>query len=272
MLREKFRLDSAAMRALQLSLFGNAGKKLPAEPPRAESPRAAVLPAPPRADEGLAARLSQILREPVAVEWTDNAWTMVSYRRLEGGLRYRLHHMFAGASEPIVKAIAGFSGRQRKAAGRAIDDFIKTHRHLIRSRALPEPELETRGEVHNLSDIYARLNARHFAGRVDARIGWGRRAPGRRRRSIKMGVYFHERKLIKIHPALDDARVPPEVVEMVVLHEMLHQILPPEVDPASGRRRVHGPAFRAAERAFPQYAAARQWEKQNLGLLLRQRG
>ena len=30
----------------------------------------------------LAAQLSSLLREPVEVELTDNAWTMVSYRRV----------------------------------------------------------------------------------------------------------------------------------------------------------------------------------------------
>src|SRR5689334_20145880 len=43
----------------------------------------------------LASRLSSLLREPVEVELTDNAWTMVSYRRVQGRLQFRLHHMFA---------------------------------------------------------------------------------------------------------------------------------------------------------------------------------
>jgi len=85
-----------------------------------------------------------------------------------------------------------------------------------------------------------------------------------------MGVYFHDQKVIRIHPALDDARVPRYFVEMVVFHEMLHQIHPPAVD-AVGRRIVHGPDFRAAERRFPGYLRARAWEKAHLHLLLRQR-
>ena len=57
---------------------------------------------------------------------------------------------------------------------------------------------------------------------------------------------------------------------MVVFHEMLHQIHPPEVDRA-GRRIVHGPEFRAEERRYPGYQRARAWEKAHLHLLLRQR-
>jgi len=251
------------MRPLQLTLF-------PTETGRAR--RGPSTSAPLRIDSvPLAVRLSSLLRESVDVELTDNAWTMVSYRRRAGRLCFRLHHMFGFATEAVVKALAAFTGRARKASGRAIDDYIRQNRHLIRPVAgRPEPELCARGRVHDLSEILAALNARHFRGRVDARIGWGRRSRLRRRLSIKMGVYFHERKLIKIHPALDDARVPRHFVEMVVFHEMLHQVIPPRADRA-GRRCVHGREFRAAERAFPHYQRARAWEKANLSLLLRQR-
>jgi len=219
----------------------------------------------------LASQLSSLLREPVEVELTDNAWTMVSYRRVQGRLRFRLHHMFAGAHDPVMRALAGFTGRNRRAHGRAIDEYVRENRQLIRPVApRPEAPLAPRGRIHDLAAIYAALNAREFDGVVHARIGWGRRSAGGRRRSIKMGVYFHDQKIIRIHPALDDARVPRYFVEMVVFHEMLHQIHPPAVD-AAGRRIVHGPAFRSAERRFPGYARARAWEKAHLHLLLRQR-
>ena len=219
----------------------------------------------------LATRLSSLLREPVEVELTDNAWTMVSYRRVQGRLRFRLHHMFASAHEPVMRALAGFTGRNRRAHGRAIDEYVRQNRELIKP-AVPRPEaaLSPHGRVHDLGEIYAGLNSRHFDGAVRARIGWGRRSPSGRRRSIKMGVYFHDQKVIRIHPALDDGRVPRYFVEMVVFHEMLHQIHPPEVDRA-GRRIVHGPGFRAAERRYPGYQRARFWEKAHLHLLLRQR-
>ena len=219
----------------------------------------------------VAEQLGRHLDEPVEVELTDNAWTMVSYKRIAGRLRFRLHHMFCEAGDDVLRAVAGFTGRARKVHGRLIDRYIKQHRQLIRSTpARSEGPLVTRGQVHDLADIYAGLNARHFDGRVQARIGWGRRAPERRRRSIKMGVYLHEQKLIRLHPALDDARVPRLFVELVVFHEMLHQVIPPS-EGESGRRCVHGREFRDAERRFPGYERARAWEKANLGMLLRSR-
>lgn len=260
----------------QLSLF-------PGEPVPKSEPRVATLldeePLKPSrihivphgASLVLAQRLSSLLREPVEVELTDNAWTMVSYRRVSGRLHFRLHHMFARAHEPVMRALAGFTGRNRRAHGRAIDEYVRQHRDLIKPAApRAEPPLSARGRVHDLAEIYASINDRHFAGRIDARIGWGRRAPGGRRRSIKMGVYFHDHRIIRIHPALDDERVPRHFVEMVVFHEMLHQLFPPRAG-EDGRRTVHGPEFRAAERRFPGYERARAWEKAHLHLLLKQR-
>ena len=242
--------------------------------PRAPAPGA---PRTPRGDlflstaSLLSERLALHLDEPVEVELTDNAWTMVSYKRIAGRLRFRLHHMFAEAGDDVVRAVAGFTGRARKVHGRLIDLFIKQNRELIRSTpARAEGTLLARGRVHDLADIYDALNARHFDHKVQARIGWGRHAPGRRRCSIKMGVYLHEQKLIRLHPALDDERVPRLFVELVVFHEMLHQVIPPS-EGDSGRRCVHGREFREAERRFPGYERARAWEKANLGMLLRSR-
>jgi len=249
------------MKQLQLQLFAG----------RPGQTAATQLAAAPHAGAVLADELTRLLREPVEVQLTDNAWTMVSYKRLQGRVRFRLHHMFASAHEDVVRALAGFTGRNRRAHGRAIDAYIRDHRDLIRPPCdRPAPALEQRGRVHDLAAIFARLNAEQFGGRIDARIGWGRRAPLGRRSSMKMGVYLHEQKLIRIHPALDHEQVPRHFVELVVFHEMLHQAVPPAVG-ADGKRVVHGPEFRERERSFPGYARARAWEKANLHLLLRQR-
>ena len=101
--------------------------------------RAATLPHRPTAHAAgylLAERIARLLREPVDVDLTDNAWTMVSFKRLHGRVRFRLHHMFSAANDDVVRALVGFTGRNRRAHGRAIDDYIRRHRDLI--RAAPE--------------------------------------------------------------------------------------------------------------------------------------
>jgi hypothetical protein len=72
--------------------------------------------------------------------------------------------------------------------------------------------------------------------------------------------------MIRIHPLLDQPFVPRYVVETIVFHEMLHQLIPRQR--VNGRWRVHPPAFRLQERRFPYYRQAKQWQHRHLARLL----
>jgi hypothetical protein len=218
--------------------------------------------------ERLADALSLRLGERVRLLVHDNRSTMVSWRRRGGLLRYRVHHLFLDAPGDVVEALAAFASRsppaRRRAAGRRIDDHVRRHRGRVgpgRGGALV-----ARGRVHDLRQLFDRENEVRFAGAVRARIGWGRAPPGARRRSIKTGVYLHEQRVIRIHPALDRPEVPAYYVRAVVFHEMLHQVVP--VVEGRGRRVVHSADFRRRERAHPDFARARAWERAHLHLLL----
>jgi hypothetical protein len=218
----------------------------------------------------LADRISSLVGERVRLVVHDNRSTMVSFRRVTGLLHYRVHHMFLDAPRDVVRALAAFAGpgrgmaaRRRDAGGR-IDAYVREHRARI--GALQPARLKARGSVHDLQAIFDRLNAEYFEGRVDARIGWGPNRGGRRRRTIKTGVYVQDARLIRIHPALDRPEVPELYVAAVVFHEMLHQAVP--AIERNGRRLVHGPEFRRRERAYPDHALAKRWEEENLQLLL----
>lgn len=218
----------------------------------------------------LADALQSALSEQVRLTVHDNRSTMLSYQRREGGVHVRVHHMFLDAPADVVGAIADFaSGRRipahrRRSAGARIDAYVKEHR-----RRIGEPRadrVDPRGRVHDLQAIFERLNAQHFDGRIEARIGWGPVRGLRRRRTIKTGVYVEAARLIRIHAHLDRPDVPEFYVAMVVFHEMLHQAVP--AIERDGRRIVHGAEFRRRERAFPDFERARVWEEQHLGMLL----
>jgi hypothetical protein len=217
----------------------------------------------------LADALAGILLEPVRLTVHDNRSTMISFRRRPGSVHYRVHHLFLDAPEEVVRALAAFVGSPRargarRDAGRRIDDWIRTNRSRI---AEPRPaRLEPLGRHHDLQAIFDGLNAEHFGGEVEARIGWGAWRGRGRRRTIKTGVYLHDARVIRIHPALDRPDVPAFYVRAVVFHEMLHQVVP--VEEAAGRRVVHGPEFRRRERAHLDHARARAWEEGNLHVLL----
>ncbi len=218
----------------------------------------------------LAGALSSLLTERVRLTVHDNRSTMVSFRRGPEEIHYRVHHMFLDAPGEVVRALAAFAGvargsrARRREAGVRIDGFVRHNRARI---AAPRTDrLEAKGRIHDLQAIFDRLNAEHFDGAIEARIGWGPVRCGRRRRTIKTGVYVQDARVIRIHPTLDRAAVPRFYVAAVVFHEMLHQAIPAR--DVGGRRIVHGPDFRRRERAYPDHARAREWEERNLSLLL----
>jgi hypothetical protein len=220
-------------------------------------------------------RLSRELRGliggPVRVEMHDNRSTMISFRRQPGFLQLRVHHMFLHAGPEVVRALAEYARARSPRAGQVLDGFVRQHREHIRppdrEQAQHRP-LQARGAVHDLQAFYDTLNRRYFDGAIQARIGWGRGTTSRRRRSIRMGAYYHETQTILIHPALDRVEVPGYFLALVVYHEMLHQAIPQKrMD--TGRRSIHSPEFRRRERLFQEYERARTWEKRNLPILLR---
>jgi hypothetical protein len=229
-----------------------------------EAPREERMAAAERLADEVAARLGH----PVRLVVHDNRHTMVSFKREGGRTQLRVHHLFLGCPPEVADALADFArpGRRdaRGAASRRIDAWVRTHRDRI---APPRTtRLDGRGRVHDLQGILDRLNAEHFDGAVEARIGWGRSGALPGRRSIRTGVYLHAARAIRIHPALDREEVPAFYVAAVVFHEMLHQVVPPTE--RGGRRTIHGREFRRRERAFPDHARAAAWEKANVHLLL----
>jgi predicted metal-dependent hydrolase len=250
---------------------------------RPVAPRRARLreapPAAPASDEEARIALEIQIAQHVpdgrlALALTDNRYTMISVKREKGLFRLRLHHMFLDAAPEVVRALADYVAHNDREASRLLGRFIDVNQRKIRRPRRvhrPAPQvLETRGEVHDLQDIYAALNQRYFAGAIDARITWGQRAaadtPKKRRSSMKMGSYSVEDRLIRIHPSLDRPFVPRMFVEWIVYHEMLHQ--KHDIPVRGGRRQFHTPAFLAEEARFGEFHRARLWERAHLDLLL----
>ena len=201
---------------------------------------------------------------------TNNHYSMISVRRKADGYRLRLHRMFVDAEVRIVRALARYVVHNDRRASTLLGEYIEQHQHIIRQqeRRPRVMKMRTAGRHHDLQAIYDRLNAQLFAGALEARITWGPgTAAGRRRRSIKMGSFAVEDRVIRIHPALDQENVPDFFVAWIVYHEMLHG--KHEVLRTNGRRRNHTADFLAEERTFPDYLRACAWEKANLDRLLR---
>ncbi len=212
----------------------------------------------------LAERLGQKIRLVV----TDNRSTMLAARPKAGRLEVRLHHMFLTADENILDAVGDYLSDSDAGAAGMIDRFVEENRARFVASGPSQEALRSEGLHHDLRAIADDLARRHFGGDVEVRITWGKRVqPKRRQRSLQLGTYLPEERLIRIHPALDQSWVPGFFVEAVVFHEMLHHDMPAIVQ--NGRRHYHTRAFRTRERSFEYHSTAQQWQEENLWRLLR---
>lgn len=213
-------------------------------------------------------RLGRALGEPIDLIGTRNRRTIVSWRRLESGLlRVRCLRQFALADDAVVHALARFISSRSADARQTLREFsaqvgVSEERRVRRPRYAPPL-----GRHHNLRNHFDEENIARFAGDFRARIGWSFGARGKERRSIRLGSWAPEHRLIRVHPVLDHANVPDYVVSFVVFHEMLHGVVGPS---QQGQRTVfHTPEFRAREATHPHFRSAQTWIEGNLDALLR---
>jgi hypothetical protein len=199
---------------------------------------------------------------PIRVRFNDNRSTMISVRERHGRLELNLHHMFIEAPRGVLAALANYLRGRSRGVDR-LDVFIEANRNRItRSRSTGAGALGRRYDLESIRDALGRA---YFGGPLAVPIAWGRDRGGRKN-SVRLGSYSFEEGEIRIHPILDQSRVPAHVVVGVVYHEMLHHVLGAEQ--RAGRRVVHGREFRRRERAFVHFERAERWEKDNLAQLV----
>jgi hypothetical protein len=215
--------------------------------------------------------LSAQLTARVTLIWTDNRSSMLSARgNAIMGYQVRLHRMFCQAPERVWRALVAYLRHGEVAASHTLRAYIRHQHPLLVSPPQPSPQtplLQPHGRYFDLAAIYQELNQSYFVNRVQAHITWSRRPPQRQRTSIRFGSYQERDRLIRIHRLLDQSFVPRYVVENVVFHEMLHQLIPRQY--RNGRWYVHPPEFRRQERRFLYHQQAEQWQRQHLDRLLR---
>ncbi len=209
---------------------------------------------------------------PVSLIITDNTRAMMSLRRLDGGRRaeVRLHHMFLTAPPEVRLALSDWILRPNMARLASLfRDFIASRSQDIRPKRHARETRTALGTHYNLKAIFDEINQQYFDNRIDAAICWGRDS-GRKVRSMHFGTYYCESRLIRIHPRLDQAFVPPVVVRYIVFHEMLHAHLGVSKG-EDGRRIIHSRQFKKQEKTFTEYEQAVAWikNKENLNRMLR---
>jgi hypothetical protein len=125
------------------------------------------------------------------------------------------------------------------------------------------------GEYFDLRAMFDKINAQYFSNSLRGyAITWGRKRRLAPKEYFVFGTIQEEDKVIRIHPLMDAPFVPTWFLEYVIYHEMLHAVVPEEIDDY-GRRRVHTLEFYRREKQFHCYNRARRWEDENLDRFLR---
>lgn len=203
----------------------------------------------------------------VQITLTDNHYNIVAVRRAPSGYTVRIHRVFAEAEARLVRALARYVVHNDRRASQALGEFIERHLPAINQmpRRPRKVKLRVEGRCFDLQEVFDGLNRRYFGGTLQARITWGPAMFRANQKSMKMGSFSVEDRIIRVHPALDRADVPRFFLEWIVFHEMLHGRL--EIRRKAGRRCFHPPEFLALERQFCDYERAAAWEKQNVDRL-----
>ena len=212
------------------------------------------------AEQHVVAYLQKKTGKTISLVVTDNATSMISFRKKAESVALRLHRLFLGADERVFDEIAGFI-KNRRCPMNHTRSFISRNRHHLKAAAPRRITINTCGRQYDLAPIFDMLNRRYFNGAVSSAITWGRRGARRFPARRTLGTYFEDRNLIRINPVLDSRRVPLFYVEFIVYHEMLHAVMESEVK--NGRRSIHAKEFRRREKLFEHYERAAQWEREN---------
>lgn len=236
-------------------------------------------PTPKRCAEKWSQELSQRLERPVSLSFGRARHNVVVAKSRGQGLHLRLNEHFASAPEEVSEALFSWlkNGKRAQRACNILDDWIETLNQRLTREPRRTPTIRQAGQEHQLEPLAASLIETHFAGELDApsqalgpwpgRVTWGRRGNRRPRRSIQLGSYDPEQRLIRIHPVLDQAFVPRFFLRYVLFHELLHAALH-QAAPEAPRGRPHPPAFQVRERAYPDFEHALLWQKTHLRRLL----
>jgi hypothetical protein len=187
-----------------------------------------------------------------------------SFIRLENGrLHVRISDLLAGAPAPVAEALAHIllGKLYRKPVSRMFQHRYRLYlnRRDVRRQAQLVRQIRGRkfvsgpqGEVHDLENVFERLNREYFGGLMgQPRLGWSRGVS-----RTMLGHFDPSHNAIIISRIFDRPGVPVLALEYVMFHEMLHLRYP--VDHNGSRRRVHTREFRSAEREFTRIKEAKE--------------
>jgi hypothetical protein len=197
----------------------------------------------------------------------------VRVQRHRGTYLVSLARFFSEAPPAVRHALVTWmrAGRRARSAAATldawIDERVRSQEHAPRAAA----KLEPRGQHHDLAHLAREVIASHFSTHSEHAwppVGWGRAQGSRSRRSLRLGSFDPVDRVVRLHRTLDSRDVPEWFVRYVLFHEFLHSVLDQPAR-SKGRRVIHGPEFKAREKAYPDFERALEWEREHVRGLIR---
>ncbi len=195
--------------------------------------------------------------------------TTIRLRHNDAGapvLIVRLSDLLEYAPENIHRAIAHillaklyrkpiepmFADRYRRyTQSEAVSKQAERIRQTRGRKVLSSPK----GHVYDLDEVFEAVNLRFFHGLLGRpTLTWSAHVAKR-----MLGHYDAAHNTIVVSRVFDRPGTPRYAIEYLLYHEMLHLKHPVRV--RAGRRCVHGPAFQAEEKLFPELELAREYLK-----------
>src|SRR4029077_14351855 len=122
---------------------------------------------------GLEAALLRETSRPLRLTLTQIRSVLLSYRRKAGVIHLRLHRMFLHAPLAVVRAVARSRPRGSRSADSEVRRFMNENLHRVRKVPRQLPPLLTSGRVHDLQQVFDRLNVRFFENALRVPLTWG---------------------------------------------------------------------------------------------------
>jgi predicted metal-dependent hydrolase len=205
--------------------------------------------------------LESELSAPVEISLTRNRSVLLSIQRRRGKVQVRMHQAFLQADRRVISAVADLIKKKSPRLARAIiNDYIRNKRSIMdtkkRARAL---FLNPKGRVYDLGQVLKQVAEKYNLPLRGIKITWGNARIRKGQQSIRLGSFYQDEKLIRVHPRLDHEEVPRYFVDYIVFHELLHAAVPPQEK--RGRRNYHTDDYHEQEEKFERYEEARKYEK-----------
>jgi hypothetical protein len=193
----------------------------------------------------------------------ENSSSLLSRKNEAGGvILLRAHRMFLEAAPEVVNDLALWT-KGHGDSGKLVDHFIRQQLPQMPRRPARNRITRSQGHRYDLQTMHTELNTRYLGNRSKAAVTWGRSGK-RNARHIRLGSYSPVDNVITISPRLDKRDIPRYMVEYVLFHEMLHEVL--GIGKRSdGSRSIHGRTFKLLEQTYPFYEQAQVFEKAKWG-------